>query len=226
MLAPAGWTAYSLAMLALSPHRFFARLARLGWYGGMLGDWVGGLHLPPASRVLEVGCSAGSLSHALARRGHAVAGVDRSARAIRLARAAMVADPARPVFTQADARQLPFASASFDATLAASLLNVVAEPQQLVAEMARVTIPGGIVTLLFPTARLSAVAARQFTARHALAGFAAQALGLWAALARKLEPEAAERLLAAERLTDISSARYLDGMIGASTGRRSTRGGV
>ena len=219
MLPRFGWTIYSLAMLAVAPHGFFARLAQLGWYGDMLRNWADGLDLPPSGRVLEVGCSAGTLSNHLERRGYHVTGVDRSARAIRRARAEYTAGTAGPAFVRGDANDLPFAAASFDAALAASLLNIVPEPQRVVAEMARVATPGGIVSCLFPTPRMNAVTARRFIERHGLTGFSAQALTLWATLARKLEPEAAERLLAAEQLTNIATTYCLDGMVCAVFGR-------
>lgn len=215
-----GWTLYSLTMLAVRPHGFFARLGRLDWYGGLLRVWADGLGLTPDSRVLEVGCSAGTLSHALARHGHRVVGIDRSARAIRLAQTTHGSGTTVSVFLQGDATNLPFAKGSFDVTLAASLLNLVPEPERIVAEMARVTSPGGIVSHLFPTPEMNATAARRYIKQHALTGFSAEALALWAALAHKLDPGKAVRLLEAERVTNIWIVHYLEGMVCAVTGRK------
>ena len=217
----AGWTAYSLALLALAPHRFFARLARVGWYGDMLYAWADGLGLEATGRVLEVGCSAGALSGHLARSGRRVTGIDRSRRAIRHARATHGTGLAAPRFLRGDVRALPIANAAFDATLAASLINIVPDPLQVVAEMARVTAPGATVSCLFPTPRMDRMSARRFVWRHRLSGLDAQLLVLWATLARKLEPETAERLLGAAQLTNISSVHYLDGMVCAVLGYKS-----
>ena len=50
-------------------------------------------------------------------------------------------------FKLADARDLPFAVASFDAVLCESVATFVVEKQQVVRELARVTRPGGFVGL-------------------------------------------------------------------------------
>ncbi len=44
---------------------------------------------------------------------------------------------------QADARRLPFRDHSFERVMAITLLEFLAEPDAAVAEMARVTVPGG-----------------------------------------------------------------------------------
>lgn len=108
MLSRLGWRAYSLAMLALRPHGFFAALTRLDWYGGLLRAWADGLNLPAPARVLEVGCSSGALAGYLARQGHDVVGLDRSARAVRHARAGHATGISKPRFTLGDAHDLPF----------------------------------------------------------------------------------------------------------------------
>jgi ubiquinone/menaquinone biosynthesis C-methylase UbiE len=59
----------------------------------------------------------------------------------------------------ADARRLPFASASVDATFAAGLLNHLPDKASGLAELARVTRPGGLLILFHPVGR-AALAAR------------------------------------------------------------------
>jgi SAM-dependent methyltransferase len=48
-------------------------------------------------------------------------------------------------FTAADGRQLPFHDAAFDAVLCHSMLETVDDPARVVAELRRVTKPGGVV---------------------------------------------------------------------------------
>jgi ubiquinone/menaquinone biosynthesis C-methylase UbiE len=218
MIPKLGWRVYSLVSLALRPHVFFAELAALDWYLDTLRAWTSWLSPKPASTVLEVGCSTGALAYELANLDHTVVGLDRSAVAIRYARSA--GNRANPTFMIGNACDLPLQGECFDCTLAASLLNIVADPAQVIAEMARVTVPNGIVSCLFPTPYMDAGSARQFIRKHALTGFPAEAISLWAARAPKLEPSDAIQLLISAQLIETSRAYLLDGMVCAISGRR------
>ncbi|GHG92441.1 class I SAM-dependent methyltransferase [Streptomyces rubradiris] len=102
--------------------------------------------LAPGSRVLDVGSGTGRpTAHALAGAGHRVLGIDVSPVMVELA--------ARQVpgaeFRLADIRDAPLAEASFDAVCAYfSLLQLSrAEQAAVVAKLARVVRPGGLVAL-------------------------------------------------------------------------------
>jgi SAM-dependent methyltransferase len=77
---------------------------------------VGALGLEPGMHVLDVGCGPGRHALALARRGMAVVGVDRSADFIALARAAAVEQRVTVDFLEMDVRDLAFDGA-FDAVI-------------------------------------------------------------------------------------------------------------
>ena len=106
----------------------------------------------PGWDVLEVGCGTGVLCRDLARmvgpRGH-VTGVEpsrvftRAAR--RLARAEGLGD--RIDFRAGDGTALRFPTGRFDCALAVTVLLHVPDPRPIVAELARVTRPGGVVGL-------------------------------------------------------------------------------
>ncbi len=91
--------------------------------------------------VLEVGCGAAQGATWLASQGARAVGIDLSAQM--LAHAAMT--PARPRrLVQADARALPFAAGSFDIACSAyGAVPFVADPETVMAEVARVLRPGG-----------------------------------------------------------------------------------
>lgn len=114
--------------------------------------FLGFVPVRPGDSVLEVGCGTGVVARDLAAlvgaRGR-VAAVDRSARLIRAARRLCAARAVRSPITLrvADGRRLPFRADRFDAALAVTVALHVAEPLQLVREMARVTRPGGRVAL-------------------------------------------------------------------------------
>lgn len=99
--------------------------------------------LASASRVLDVGCGPGGVTADLAEAATAgsVVAVDIDLRMAARARAAL---PGVPVL-QADGRRLPFPDASFDAAVCNLVLLWSPEPEHVVAEMARVVRPGGVV---------------------------------------------------------------------------------
>jgi SAM-dependent methyltransferase len=103
------------------------------------------LGLGPGQRVLDVGCGPGRHAQSLSRRGVQVVGVDISRRFLLLAAGATEAE-----FVRADARALPFSTASFDAAI--SLCQggfglVGADDGRVLAEMARCVRPGGVVAV-------------------------------------------------------------------------------
>jgi len=94
-------------------------------------------------RVLDVGSGTGSLALAIAGetlRAEAV-GIDPSRTYVEFA-ARRTADP-RIRFQIGDARKLDFPAASFDRCLAQLVINFIPDPRTAVAEMERVTRPGG-----------------------------------------------------------------------------------
>ncbi len=120
-------------------------------YDGFMGRWSRQLSGPLADlagvrgglRVLDVGCGTGALTAELVRRAGAknVSAIDPSESFV----AAM-----RGRFPQVDVREgtaerLPFDDRSFDAVLAQLVVHFMADPVAGIAEMRRVTRPGGRV---------------------------------------------------------------------------------
>lgn len=101
-----------------------------------------GRHLP-ALRVLDVGCGGGSLSEAFARLGCRVVGVDPSAPSIAVAADHAAAQALPIAYAVGAGERLPFPPAAFDAVLCGDVLEHVADPEQVLAEIARVLRPGG-----------------------------------------------------------------------------------
>ena len=110
------------------------------------------IDLPRTAAIVDLGCGTGVVTRALAARdGFAgtVTGIDQSpefiAAAERLAARDDVAD--RVAFAVADAHELPFPDASFDAAVAHTLISHVRDPVAVLAEAARVVRPGGSVAI-------------------------------------------------------------------------------
>jgi SAM-dependent methyltransferase len=95
------------------------------------------------TRVLDVGCGSGDLCAAAGARGARATGVDLAEGMLRAAREAHPELDLR----RADAEDLPFADASFDAALAAFLVNHLPHPERGAAELRRVVAPGGRVAV-------------------------------------------------------------------------------
>ncbi|MGW4563805.1 methyltransferase domain-containing protein [Streptomyces sp. NPDC004561] len=105
-------------------------------------------------RVLDVGMGQGTQALRLARLGHQVTGVEQDATMIAAARAALAGQPEgireRVRLVQSDGRDtgVHFLPGGFDVVLCHGVLMYVAEPDPLVAGLARMLAPGGLLSLL------------------------------------------------------------------------------
>lgn len=117
------------------------------WSRKVAPEFLAWLAVAPQSRWLDIGCGTGALTQAIldTTGPQAVKGVDRSENYVQFAQA-HVADE-RAQFDVGDAQTLTDQDATFDAAVSGLVLNFIPEPQRMVAEMARVTKPGGMVAL-------------------------------------------------------------------------------
>ncbi|MFI9598701.1 class I SAM-dependent methyltransferase [Streptomyces sp. NPDC004069] len=105
-------------------------------------------------RVLDVGMGQGTQALRLARAGHQVTGVERDQTMISAARAALAAEPegirARVRIVEGDGQDtgVHFLPGSFDVVLCHGVLMYVEEPDPLLAGLARMLAPGGLLSLL------------------------------------------------------------------------------
>ena len=105
-------------------------------------------HLRPGMRLLDVGCGPGSITLGLAAAVDPgeVIGVDMAETVLEQARATAAQDERKNIrFQRADATELPFEDASFDAVFAHTLLEHVPEPLRALHEMKRVLKPNGLI---------------------------------------------------------------------------------
>ncbi|MEV6262985.1 methyltransferase domain-containing protein [Streptomyces sp. NPDC051784] len=129
-------------------------------------------------RVLDVGMGQGTQALRLARAGHTVTGLESDAEMLRSAREALAREPEgireRVRLIEGDGREtgVHFLPGSFDVVLCHGVLMYVPEPDPLLAGLARMLAPGGLLSLLVRNADALAMrpaAAGDFTA--ALAAF-------------------------------------------------------
>jgi len=107
-------------------------------------DW---LRVPAGRSWLDVGCGTGALSATVLQRARPakVTGLDASEGFLSHARGQL--QDRRAVFDRGDAQALPYDHGRLDAAVSGLVLNFVADPTRMVAEMRRVVGPGGTVAL-------------------------------------------------------------------------------
>jgi SAM-dependent methyltransferase len=105
-------------------------------------------------RVLDVGMGQGTQALRLARAGHKVTGVEQDPKMVAVAREALAAEPegirGRVRLVEGDGRDtgVHFLPGSFDVVLCHGVLMYVEEPDALLAGLARMLAPGGLLSLL------------------------------------------------------------------------------
>ncbi|NGO43106.1 class I SAM-dependent methyltransferase [Streptomyces ureilyticus] len=105
-------------------------------------------------RVLDVGMGQGTQALRLARAGHKVTGLEQDPTMVATAREALAAEPegirSRVRLFEGDGREtgVHFLPGSFDVVLCHGVLMYVEEPDALVAGLARMLAPGGLLSLL------------------------------------------------------------------------------
>ncbi|GAA3796804.1 methyltransferase domain-containing protein [Streptomyces chiangmaiensis] len=105
-------------------------------------------------RVLDVGMGQGTQALRLARAGHRITGLEQDPKMISAARAALSGEPEgiqeRVRIIEGDGRDtgVHFLPGSFDVVLCHGVLMYVEEPDPLLAGLARMLAPGGLLSLL------------------------------------------------------------------------------
>jgi len=112
----------------------------------------------PGDRVLDLGAGQGRHTYEILRRGGDAVAVDLNADDLAQVEAMVgamalegeIGAPAVPVTRVADALALPFADGHFDRVIAAEILEHLPDDRGALAEIVRVTAPGGLVAVTVP----------------------------------------------------------------------------
>jgi SAM-dependent methyltransferase len=162
---------------------------------------VRALELRPGHAVADIGCGPGEDSREMARRvapGGSVTGIDASTVMLTEARARAAAAGLPVTFRHGDALNLPLADDSVDRCRADTVLQHLADPARAVAEMARITRPGGRIALVeFDLGTLAVDHPDRPATSHVLSAVTGAAADGWAGRGLR-------RLLAAAGFTGIT----------------------
>ncbi|GAA4922769.1 methyltransferase domain-containing protein [Streptomyces coeruleoprunus] len=105
-------------------------------------------------RILDVGMGQGTQALRLARAGHTITGLEADPEMLKVAREALATEPAgireRVRLIEGDGREtgVHFLPGSFDVVLCHGVLMYVEEPDAMLAGLARMLAPGGLLSLL------------------------------------------------------------------------------
>ena len=113
------------------------------WSEHLASPFLNRVNVAPGGRVLDVACGTGVLTKALAETGAHVIGIDASEGYLEGAR--LRRSHPNIAYEHGDIRHMRFDNNAFDAAVSTLALDVIPEIEQVVAEMKRVTRPGGVV---------------------------------------------------------------------------------
>ncbi|MFI6446509.1 class I SAM-dependent methyltransferase [Kitasatospora sp. NPDC050543] len=105
-------------------------------------------------RVLDIGCGQGTQALRLARAGHFVTGIDSDQATLGVAQSALAEEPAevrgRVQLLSGDGHQCGrwFGARSFDVVLCHNVLMYLPDPDPMIASLARLLAPGGLLSLV------------------------------------------------------------------------------
>lgn len=116
------------------------------------------LSVNPGDRLLDLGAGQGRHTFEALRRGALVTAVDLNPDDLNhieewvaaMVEAGDIPAPAEPVTLKADALNLPFADGHFDRVIASEVLEHIPSDEAAIAELVRVTKPGGMISVTVP----------------------------------------------------------------------------
>ncbi len=203
-------------LIIFNPTALFDRINHLSWYKNILSQWVDNQDFIANSKILEVGCATGILTSYIAELDHIPTGVDYSNKMIDLAQASHM----NINFLVASVLDLPFENASFDAVIAASLINIVSDKNKAIDELFRTCKRGGIVTILVPSTKFNDNDLHSLQASLGNSEFSFSAMGAWHNLAPKMDTSDVLYLFEQAGLSKITTKKYLQGMVISISGTK------
>jgi len=194
---------------------YFDRMRQTEWGRATIGAFIDFIDPEAGWSALDVGCGAGNLAMALARRVRRVDGIDQSAPMVQRAKEHCAESGlGNCSFRVGGADAIPFSDSVFDLVTTSAVLYLVADQAIAATEMARVVRPGGVIALHEPTPDMSVGRMRAFLDERRRSGVELPDLTGWARAAESHAPLDEDGLadLFDSQATLVSSRRRFDGM--------------
>lgn len=131
----------------------------------------------PLGRLLDIGTGTGRMLQLLAPKATTSLGIDRSPEMLRLARENLARAGIAADLRQADMYALPFEDGSADTIILHQVLHYAHHPEAVIAEIARVLAPGGVIIIVDVSPHDREDFRRRFA--HARLGFADDLIVKW-----------------------------------------------
>lgn len=131
----------------------------------------------PLGRLLDIGTGTGHMLEVLAPTAESALGIDRSPEMLRFAREKLAGAGIPAELRQADMYALPMEDASFDTVVLHQVLHYAQHPEAVIAEAARVLVPGGVMLVIDVAPHEHEDFRSRFA--HARLGFADEAVIEW-----------------------------------------------
>lgn len=191
---------------------FFDQMAQTNWLSyvhdalkGWSGPWQG-------KSICDVGCGTGRILMRGIGEAGKLTGVDLSPEMIKMAKQNLGNNATLLV---GDAYELPFDADTFDLTLSTCVMFLLPEPEKGIAEMIRITKPGGKVTMLNPALKMSIEEAEKYADSYDIEGFERETLMKWSNIStrrHRYEPDQLSALLKEHGVRSIEHHEVLDGL--------------
>ena len=201
--------------------RYFTRVQKTPFWHKMQVGMVNFAGVQLGMHVLDLGCGPGRLVDHLQANGVKAVGADGDSRMIEQAQRLY---PGRP-FQLAQEEKLPWPDHHFDGVMAGNLLFFLPNPLTALQEMARVTQPGGWVTIWNPSEQINQPAAARYAANQTgWDDFAQKHLVNWAGVAennRRWSASDLQQLFTAANLTHFTTQTTLGRLARYAKGKKS-----
>jgi SAM-dependent methyltransferase len=177
-------------------------------------EWIQLLAPRSPMRLVEIGSGPGLLAEELGTMVNFIRAIDLSPRMTAHARKHHILMNGE--FITGDVRDdSTWGREKADLILGASILNVIPDRVKLMDICSRHLAPNGKLSFLFPNPSMTVSRAKQYCKEHGIRGFSREFLLLWAASARKLDPQTIYGYWPGEAVT---LQDLLGGMVSTMTG--------
>jgi SAM-dependent methyltransferase len=125
-----------------------------GWLNGETGELAPGVRVRSCDTVIDVGCGDGGFIGFCARQGAETIFIDLDEQRLRVTEERIKTSPARAYRAiQSDCDPIPLADDTGDIVICTEVLEHVADPEQFLGELIRITRPGSKLVITVPDSR-------------------------------------------------------------------------